>query len=59
MQAVGQPVYGKATAIALEQHEVSLDSLAHVAPKLEKFGADDFPVFLRAILHMMELGAFR
>jgi hypothetical protein len=38
---------------------MSLDPLAHIAPKLEELGADDFPVLLGAVLHMMELGAFR
>jgi hypothetical protein len=56
---VGEPVYRKASAIALKQHEMSLDPLAHIAPKLEELGADDFPVLLGAVLHMMELGAFR
>ena len=59
LQAVGQSVYGKASAITLKQHEMSLNPFAHVTPKLEKFGADDFPVFLCAIFHVMELGAFR
>jgi hypothetical protein len=38
---------------------MSLNPFAYVTPKLEKFGADDFPIFLCAIFHMMELGAFR
>ena len=59
LQAVGQSVYGKASAITLKQHKMSLYPFAYVTPKLEKFGADDFPIFLRAIFHMMELGAFR
>ena len=59
LQAVGQSVYGKASAITLKQHKMSLNAFAYITPKLEKFGADDFPIFLCAIFHMMELGAFR
>jgi hypothetical protein len=35
---------------------VALDSVAHFTAKFEKFSANDFPVLLGAILHMMKLG---
>ena len=35
-----------------------LDSPTYCAPELEKFSADNLPVFPRAIFHVMELSAF-
>jgi hypothetical protein len=36
---------------------VGLQPLTDITPEFKKLGADDFPVFLSAILHMVELGA--
>jgi len=57
LQAVSKPVYRKTTTIPLQQHQVGLQPLADITPEFKKLGADDFPVFLSAILHMVELGA--
>ena len=45
-------------AVTLEEQKMFLDPTTYCAPELEKFSADDLPVFPRAIFHMMELSAF-
>ena len=57
LQAVGQTINRKPPAVALKKQKMFLDSPSYCAPELEKFSADDLPVFPRAIFHVMELSA--